>query len=296
MDIRSVQKSGNMFYVYLPTVWCKKHKISPNTKISIEENAEGALTIFSQISERQAKEISISLDKCTPAALEKLIMACYINPARSFKITLKESLKPGKILAQKSLFGVELIEINKNVISCESTISIDNPLSTLKTMIRRIRTLLYIMITDFNSETIEKYEEEIDRKKILIEKAVISSLAFNSLQKMKPIDLHYTSSLSKNLERLTDHLILLEESDKAYLGEVLQIADFLKKIIEENLEDSTREKFLEKTVEFIEMVDNLKTPQVADLKSYNKKRIKGYLTTVSEYLVDWAITKEIEKN
>jgi len=132
MDSRSVQKSGNMLYFYLPTFWCKKHKISSDSRIGILETPEGDLVISTNLGKKPFRELVINLDSCSENALQKLIMACYINPNKAFKIKIKNPPKLENLLSQKNLFGIELIEIENNAVSCESTISIDDPITRLK--------------------------------------------------------------------------------------------------------------------------------------------------------------------
>ena len=62
MDIRNVQKTGNMHYVYMPTAWCKKNKIASDSKVAIEMNNDGSLTIHPQLVEKKSKELKLTID------------------------------------------------------------------------------------------------------------------------------------------------------------------------------------------------------------------------------------------
>ncbi|MBI4053024.1 MAG: hypothetical protein HY394_03230 [Candidatus Diapherotrites archaeon] len=295
MPVRNVQKSGNMFYVYLPTAWCRKHGVGASSKIAAEESADGSLIISSGAAERPSRSISINLEKCSIGALEKLVMACYVNPAKSFRIRIRNPPKLEGLLSKKGLFGIELIEIGKNSVSCESTITIESPLATLRTMVQRIRTMVLVMTGGFDRNIIEKHEEEIDRKKVLIEKAIISSLSDSQQQKIRAIDLHYISRVSKNLESAADHIILLEKSDRKYLGQLLPVIDCLKGMFEETGSEKTGLN-VERAAQFIDLVDGLPEIHATGMKGHGKARIKSHLLGVAEDLVDWAVTKTLQKD
>ena len=293
MPIRNVQKSGNMFYVYLPSAWCKKHGISQSSKIVAEEAPDGSLVIAQSAPEKAARSISIELKECSIEALEKLIMACYVNPAKSFNIKIRNPPKLESLLSKKGLFGIELIEIGGKTVSCESTITIESPFATLRTMVQRTRTMVFAMTGNFDPKIIEKHEEEIDRKKVLIEKAIISSLSGNMPPKIRPIDLHYISRVSKNLESAADHMLLLEKSDGKFLEGLLKAMDCLKRIFSERSEEKNAGIGIETASEFIDLVESLPDIRARDPKGYGKARIKGHLLSVSEDLVDWAVTNRL---
>lgn len=283
MDIRNIQKTGRMYYVYLPTSWCKKHEISASSKVCLEQNSTGSLTISPEITEKKPKSISLSVDDDNIEVLQKLIMACYINPANSFRIKLKSEMDVAKLLQQKKLVSIELVEMDKKEIICESNITLDAPDSLLKTMVRKTKNLLTLMLKDYDLELIDRYEEEIDRSKILIEKAVISGLSYSSLNKLKMIELHYISLLAKSLERAVDHIIQLSSKDTSYMENLISSMDGIREIIE-NLNELNYLRALELVK---------KVEKTGDSKEYNKERIRGYLIDIAEVLLDWSITKEI---
>src|SRR3989338_2192065 len=134
MEIRKVQKTGNMHYLYLPTSWCKKHKITADTNISINQLQDGTLSIIPKIAEQKEKSITLKISEDNPDIIHKLIIACYINPASSFKIIFENEIKPSSLLDQKRLISLENVEIDNKHISCESDVTISDPASLLRTM------------------------------------------------------------------------------------------------------------------------------------------------------------------
>src|SRR3989344_7677102 len=291
MDIRSIQKTGNMHYVYLPTSWCKKYKIDSDTKVSLLINNDGSITIFPEIKEIEKHAINIKLPEATANVLIKLIMACYINPAKSFHIKLEKEINITRILDKKSaISALEFVELDGNSITQESSIYIKDPHSLLKTMVKKIRNLLTIMIDNYDTDIIEKYEEEIDRSKVLITKSVIGSLVLNEPTKFKTVDLHYITFISQNLERMVDSLILVDKNEKQFLRNIASIIDQIKIVLE-----SIETLSLEQVIAIEQHIDRLKTPDMTNLKTYGIRRIKRNLTNISEIFFDWVITKEVTK-
>ena len=289
MDIRSVQKTGDMKYVYLPTKWCKEQNIGPNSKVVLEQKDDGSLVVVPGLREKKKVRISLSIDETDFDIIQKLIVACYINPADAFTIGLKNTIDPVKLL-DKGLVALEMVEVDKNKVVCESSIAVSDPESLLRTSIRKIKNVIVVMLTNYHEKLVERYEEEIDRNKLLISKAVIGALTYRLPIHLKTIDLYYIGLISTYLEGMADHLITIERSEKEFLEMVLAAMDELQKIFE-NLEGLSHQK----AIDFLNSANKIKTPLVKDIPTYRKRRIKKYLINVGEVVLDWAVTKEIEK-
>ncbi|PIY60254.1 hypothetical protein COY95_02715 [Candidatus Woesearchaeota archaeon CG_4_10_14_0_8_um_filter_47_5] len=294
MEIRNVQKTGKMFYLYLPTSWCKKYNISGSSKVSVSQDNQGNLVVFPSFVESGEKSVHLALEEMDLEVTQKVIMACFINPADSFKITFQKKMDLGKLLQQKQLLNIELIEAHDKVISCESSISIDKPESLLRTMIRKTKNLLYIMHNSYDKDLVGRYEEDIDKNKILIEKAVIASFTSHTISKLKIIDLYYISQISKNLENMVDSLINIPKENITGFDEITKIINFLEEILKNMHVHEKRELPYQTAVEFAKRVQNLKTPPIKDLMSLYHNRIKVNLESISEVVMDWAITIKLD--
>ena len=248
MEIRNVQKTGDMHYLYLPTAWCKKHKIGSKSKVSIEQNSDGTITVSPQIPERKPKDLKFSINETDQEAIHKLVVACYINPISSFEINLEKEMDFTKLLNQKRLITIEAVEIDKKQITCHSAVPISDPDSLLKTMTKKIKNMITVMQKNYHHDLIERYEDEIDRIKMSIDKAIISFLTFGSQIKSKTIDLYYISLISKDLERMVDHLICVDHKDISFLNLVYGIIDNLNSLIENivHLNHKTALQFIKK--------------------------------------------------
>jgi len=291
MDIRNIQRTGNMHYVYLPTRWCKTYKITSDSKVSIEMKDNGTLIIAPEVREQQKKSIELELKETNQEIITMLIMACYINPTRSFKIKLPKGMNITKLLSQKrAISGFEFVEFEGESITHESSMSINEPDALLKTMVKKIKNLTHIMINDYNKDLINKYEEEVDRSKLLIDKAVTSSLIMSEPIKLKSIELHYTALISQHLERMVDNLISVDKKEKTLIQHVHDIMEQLKELLE-NVDDITYEKCVELTKQVIAV----KQPTVSNLRDYQKRRIRSNLVKIAEVFLDWSITREIER-
>ena len=281
-----------MHYVYLPTSWCKKYNINSDTKVSISINNDGSISISPQIKYVEKKSINISLPEATPDILIKLIMACYINPTKSFNIRLGKETNLSKILDKKrSISALEFVELDGNSITHESSIFVKDPHSLLKTMVSKIKNLVSVMLEHYDKELINKYEEEIDRSKLLITKSVTSSLVLNEPTKLKTVDLYYIALLSQDLERMFDNLIFVEQKEINFLKKILKIVDNIKQLLEE-----LDKLNFSMAIELGKNISLLKTPEVENLKTYGLRRIKKHFSNISEIFFDWAATTEVIKS
>ncbi|MBI2101793.1 phosphate uptake regulator PhoU [Candidatus Woesearchaeota archaeon] len=290
MEIRNIQKTGDMHYLYLPTSWCREHKIGSKSKVSIEQSSDGSLTISPQITERKPKHLKLNISEDDQEIIHKLVVACYINPLSSFEINFEKEMDFTKLLNQKRLISLESVEIDKKQITCNGAISISDPESLLKTMAKKIKNMVIVMQKSYDKELIERYEDEIDRSKMLIDKSIISSLTFERTTKANTIDLYYISLISKDLERMVDHLICISSKETEFLTLVQETIDQLQSIIE-----NTNNLNYKAALQFVKKVTKIRGFEVKDIKSYDKERIRLSLTTIAEVVTDWAITKETEK-
>lgn len=289
MEIRNVQRTGDMHYLYLPTSWCREHKIGPKFKVSIEHNTDGSLTISPQIIEKKPKHIKFNITEDEPEIIHKLVVASYINPVASFEINMDKEMDFTKLLNQKRLISLESVEIDKKQITSEGIVTVSDPGSLLKTMVKKIKNMIIVMSKNYDKGLIERYEDEIDRSKMLIDKSVIGSLTMGKTTKLKNIDLYYISLISKELERLVDRLICLDESSKKYFDEIAVPIEILQNI----LQDTSRLE-QKQAMEFAKAVLSLKKVDVKDLKSYDMMRMRQNLVKISEVVMDWMVTLKIE--
>jgi hypothetical protein len=279
--------------MYLPTAWCKKHKVTSKSKVSTVVNEDGSLTISSELQEGKKKELIIRVKEDNLDVLHKLIIGCYLTPASKFKIVLEKPIDYTKLLQQKKLLSLELVELNKGSITCESSIHVEDVGSLLKTMIRKIRNMLTIMMKNYTKELVNRYEEEIDRSQLLLDKSIIEAFTYHHASQFRTIELYYISLMSKELERLVDVLFVMEPIDNSFLNSILDVIDFLKDVL---TDVGTSQFVLPSTVaiQFIKKIDDIESVKVKDIFTYEKKRAKELLVNVSEVLVDWAMLYEME--
>jgi phosphate uptake regulator len=289
MDIRNIQKTGDMHYVYLPTSWCKEHKIASKTKVSLEQTSEGVLIISPGIIEKKPKHLKLNISEDDEEIIHKLIVASYINPASSFEINMDKEMDLTKLLNQKRLISLESVEIDKKQITSDGAVTVADPDSLLKTMVKKIRNLIIVMEKNPKLELVSRYEDEIDRSKMLIEKSVIGSMSGMKSTKLKTIDLYYISLISKELERMVDRVICLKWDNGNFLGKLSEPIELLHDILQDfsKLDQKMALEFAKKAL--IKVPDNLR-----GAKEYDMHRIKQNLITISEVVLDWMITTKLE--
>ncbi len=290
MEIRNVQKTGDMHYVYLPTSWCRQHRLGARSKVGMEQGVDGNLIISAQMTEKKPKSLKLSIAEDDIEVINKLVVACYINPLSSFDISLEKGMDFTKLLNQKRLVSLESVEIDKRRITSHGRVFISEPGSLLKTMVKKVKNLITVMRNSYGMEMVERYEDEIDRSKMLIDKSVISSLAFERQGSLKNIDLYYISLIAKDLERMVDHLIRLKGRENVFFGTAYSLVEQLQGIVE-NAQDLT----VKTALAFVKKVQMVRPFSVRDISSYDKERIRLSLVTISEVVTDWAVTREIER-
>lgn len=290
MEIRKVQRSGNTFYLYLPAAWCKTNSIGNDTRLVLDMSSEGSLVVSANSQSAADKQLTLSFSensgKLDRRLINMFIVASYLNPVRSFKIKLNKPISSLDILDQKRLMSsIELVEFGEDSISCESTISVEDPDVILKTMIRKMVNMIRVMQTSEAGELVQRYEEEIDRSNTLIQKSAISSLMFKRSSKLRHIELFYIAMLSKNLEGLADHLILTTPRQAKSLAEPVHalMLSLLKCL--EALDYRAAASFATEVMGAVDKFDD---------KDIHAHRIKALLQNLSETLIDWAVTNEVE--
>ncbi len=284
-----MQRTGDMFYLYLPTRWCKKFGISSASKVGVQVNADSSLNIYPQARSEKPTHLTLKVDGTDLESLHKLIVACYISPADSFRISLDREIDFTKLLDQKNLVSLELVEIDGKQITCESSLHVSDPLSLLVTMIRKIKNLLHVVSKSAPRGLVERYEEEIDRSKLLIEKSVISSLVNPTKSSHKAIELHFISLITTGLERIADHLIIMKKLSSPFVARLSALFLDLGSLLKDNTASLTPHSALD----FLHSLQAMPSPAGND--SYEVQRAIRALNSISEVIVDWAVVKEAEQ-
>ncbi len=290
MDTRNVQKTGDMCYLYLPTRWCKKGNIESGSKISLEYNPDHSLTLHPLVQYAKPKTITVHVREEWLLDLQKLIVAAYISPSESFKMVLDKETNLQSLLTQRNLLTLELTEIDKNVISCESTVEIKDPKMLLCSLIRKIKNMLLIVKRGDADNLLPRYEEEIDRSALLIEKSVIASLVNPSATKGPAVQLHFISGLAKEFERMVDRIVDLKKLPLPLLNTLRTILSDIVSLIEgdelENLRYTT-------VMQYVARVHSLPEITVKNVKTYHLRLIVQSMHNIFELLIDWSMVREV---
>jgi len=286
METRKVQRSGSTHYVYLPANWCREHNITTDSVVALEKNTRGDLMIHPKLAAKQQASLKMDLSEKSQDVINKIIIATFINPVRSFEITLPKSLSAEQILEHKKLLGgLELVDFDENKITCQTSISLRDPDLLLGNMIRKIKSIITLIKQGELPELISRYEEEIDKSNLLIHKAIISSFMYRRDSKLKHIELFYIGLISRTLEQLTDDIIRLEKTDKL-LDDVF--------LVMKHLEETIANIAQNYVVSFIKEVSRFEKVEVTDTKTFYRERIIGLLDHIAEILSDWHITNKVD--
>lgn len=287
MDSRKIQRSGTTYYLYLPASWCREHKITTDSTVYLEKSSKGDLLVKPKKSESSLSCLKIELPDNNPEVINKMIIASYINPVKEFEIKIKENINPDQILKHKQLLGgLELVDFEENAINCQTSLALSDPDMLLKSMIKKILSIIKLIQNDSSHELINRYEEEVDKTNLLIQKSIITSLMYRRESRLRHIDLFYIGNLSRVLERLSDILITLTNSQKLVNTIENMLSSFL--VLLDNLNQSD-------VIRFIKNLEKQDKVIVKDLKTYKEKRVYSMFGHVAETLCDWLITEEVDK-
>ncbi|MBI1970906.1 hypothetical protein HYS47_04105, partial [Candidatus Woesearchaeota archaeon] len=142
-------------------------------------------------------------------------------------------------------------------------------------------------------DLIKKYEEEIDRNKLLMEKSIISTLVFNRPQKVKTVHLYYITGIAKHLEGIADLLLFIDKKERQFLQNVIEKIDHLKELLGDM---SHVEQFQYQTaIAFCKDINAMKETSITSVQAYHQQRIKEHFVAISEILMDMAMTNEIQE-
>jgi len=291
MKIRNIQKSGNMHYIYLPSKWCKENRIIAGSRVKLDVNGVGNLEITNQV-KMPSKDLEISLSEKDTHIISKIIMGCFLNPINSFRIRFNYKLDHKKLFGYKKLLSSTMIEVNDYDIYSEPILNINDSVSVFIIMLSKAKSLIKIMIEDFDEGLVRRYSEDINWHSVMINKAVVASLLHKRDAKRKIVELHYLSLIANNLEKTIDRVVQLElevEERKKFLRPIYLILDKLYNIFK-LIKENDRTFNYDMAIKFANRVRKLKV----DEKIIYELLIKKSLTYCSETLIDWAITQKVE--
>lgn len=292
MEIRKVQRSGSTYYLYLPAAWCKSNSVVPDTQLALETSSDGRLIVSATPKQGGEQQLSLTIPESQGKRLDSrilnmFIVASYLNPVKAFKIKLNKPISSLEILDQKRLLSsIELVEFGEDSISCESSISVEDPDIILKTMMRKILNMIALVHGSEPKELLDRYEEEIDRSNTLIQKSAISSLMFKRSSKLRHIELFYTALLSKSLEGLADQLVSVPNTKQGKLA-VSAVHSLLLSLLKcmDSLDYRAAALFANEVLATVDKFDD---------KDSCLGKVKVLLLQVSETVIDWSVTNEIE--
>ena len=274
MELRNIQRSGSTHYVYLPAQWCKENSISLDSKVELNVSPDGKLMLSVFGTEKPKESLIINVPDGDDRFVNNYIKAAFLNPLKSFKIKLNKDINPSDILRFKEhMGGIDFVEFSNKEITCESPTYSEEPDVLLSMIVRKMLSMINLIIENHNKELVERYEEEIDRNNISIRKSAMGTLTFKRPSKLKHIELFYIVEISAQLEKIADHVVKgdLSKEELKHLSEIL-------KLIQKVMNNSD--------IEACKTFFNL-------IHEKEMKRIHNHLNAISDVFIDWSITKMI---
>ena len=286
MESRKIQKSGTTYYVYLPALWCREQNITTDSVVFLKKNPRGDLIIEKKKQDDDQISLEFDLKDTNPDVINKFIVAAYINPIKKFELQFGENISSRQILEHKKvLSGLELLDFEEDRVFCQTTLSLGDPDILLFTMIRKINSMANFIKKGTTSELIERYEMEIDKCNLLVNKSIISSLMHKKDSKLRHVELFYIGHISKLLEQIGDTISQMSKNSPVLDDVIKQMKNL--EIVLENLNEKS-------VSSFIKSVSRLENVKVSDSKTFFQKRVYSVLGHIGETLADWVITKKID--
>ncbi|MCM2325754.1 MAG: hypothetical protein NDI94_04770 [Candidatus Woesearchaeota archaeon] len=286
MESRKIQKSGTTYYLYLPASWCREHKITTNSVVYLDKSSKGDLVVEPKKTETNLSSLTIDLEDTSPEVINKMIIASYINPVKEFKISLKDGLSPDQILEHKTLLGgLELVDFDEKTITCQTALALSDPDVLLQGMIKKIMNIISLMKRDNSHDLIARYEQEVDKTNLLIQKSIISSLMYRKESKLRHVELYYIGMISRSLESIADILITMKDPKLVSTTEKMMV--ILQTCFEYMSQDNV--------VKLIKSVEKLSNVEVKNLETYKEKRVYQHFGHIGETLTDWHISRTVDK-
>ncbi|NTV23511.1 MAG: hypothetical protein HGA85_04005 [Nanoarchaeota archaeon] len=286
MDTRKIQRSGTTYYLYLPAPWCREHNLTTDSVVHLSKSSKGDLIVEPRKGDSTLPSLKIQLDDTSQDVVNKFLIAAYISPVREFNISLAEPLSPDQILFHKTLLGgLELVDIEDNNISCHTTLALSDPDILLSAMIKKILSIVHLMKKEPKHELIQRYEDEIDKSNLLINKAIMSALMYKKDSKIRHINLFYIGMISRSLEQIGDILITIDEDPK--LLDSIDTAMESLLLLLETMKQSDLISFIKETRKL--------SREVKDLNTYKRMNLHSLLSHIAEILCDWVIVDLVEK-
>ena len=288
MESRKIQRSGTTYYLYLPASWCREHKITTDSIVFLEKSSKGDLLVQPKKTESSLTSLKIELSDSDPDIINKMIMAAYINPVKEFQIKLKKNISPDQILEHKKLLGgLEIVDFDESLVSCHTSLALSDPDVLLQALIKKILNTTKLMKKDPNHELLKRYEEEIDKNNMLIQKSIITALMYRKESKLRHSDLFYIGTISRILEHITD-ILVTSGKDTELVNDVDEVMQSLLAVLEKLNQQNV--------ISFVKNVSRLEKIEVKDLHTYKKKRIYSGLDHIAETLCDWVVTVLVDES
>ena len=128
------------------------------------------------------------------------------------------------------------------------------------------------------------------RSKLLINKAVLAGLTHHDQARLRPIELHYVSLISVYLERIADVIIRMKPSEQPYLKMVLEVVELIRAA----LDDAGGISYAS-AIDIAKKALKLKEKKMESIAAYNIALIRNNLINVSEILLDWSMTLQMDE-
>ncbi|MBS7383542.1 MAG: phosphate uptake regulator PhoU [Methanomassiliicoccales archaeon] len=238
MEIRKVQiTGGSSMMITLPKEWAETVGLKKNDPVSLDVQNDGSLIIFPNGME----ERNLSSTKCIDVNdisdndfLYRQLVGAYIAGHNMIELRSNDKLASEHIDVVSSFvqtsIGLEIIEENDNSIIIQDLMNQSQirPLKSLERMEVLVRNMLNDVIDSIEKKDVTLFESMVERDKEVdrIHWLILRQVSINQRdptvarkQGMSIASVTRCSSISRIIERIGDHAVLMSKNMRYLLGE-----------------------------------------------------------------------------
>ncbi|MBA3045124.1 MAG: AbrB/MazE/SpoVT family DNA-binding domain-containing protein [Candidatus Thermoplasmatota archaeon] len=227
METRKVQMTGGSSYIItLPKDWVLSARIKKNDPVGVITQPDGSLLITPNINMDSGNLTKVfSLDKITDGTyLFRLLIGAYISGYVNIVLKSKKGIEPtlrdSAIKFTQTLIGPEIVEEDAN------SIIIKDLLKPTEMPFNKTLKRMYLLVRSMHESTMKSLEEsdkeiakevinrdrDVDRLQWLVARQahmVLEDITLSSKMEIKQTDVVFFLTMSRILERVGDHAIII---------------------------------------------------------------------------------------
>jgi hypothetical protein len=278
--MRKLQRSGELYFVSLPTPWIKNNNLKKGAELDVQTN-DNVITIKPlSSSSKNYKKTSLKIKKAGSEAIKNIIMSLFVAGYDEFKLSFSEELSNEQFLKIKKIItslGLGIINLNKKEVKIDVNIEISDVKKFVHNLIYQSINFCRMTIEKENTDLLkEQFTYFYNQRYILVRTIYRYQQGLTNLE-IKPYEANFYHNIGRHITHLIIHMSYLK--DKKYLDNLLKILEkFLTEYDNPNLEKLTELN------DYIENLDVSEAEKVTNNENYRIRRVyRSLKDIISDY-------------